>query len=900
MSTRMSIQTARDLRAVFFAVLVALAAAQAGAQTDATLNGTVQAEDGRGLSGATVLVVETQRSTSTDKVGGFSLRVRPGTYTLLATSPGYGVNQQQVTVEEGGEARVDLVLEKSLSQFGEELVVVGSRAQRTAIETPVPVDVLSAEALADTGQVETSKMIQFLAPSFNHSTSAISDGTDAVRPSTLRGLGPDQTLVLINGKRRHNSALVHVNGSVGRGTAGTDLNAIPAAALERVEILRDGASAQYGSDAIAGVMNLVLKSRIGTQVNLSGGQYFEGDGENLNANVNHGLRLGDNGFINFTLDYHDRGFTNRAGKDPRRIFNFLEQEYGQPALSDGTLDPREATYDRLNHRYGDSKQESLQFFVNSAIPINTTTEFYFFGGISDRDSESAGFNRLPSQGRTNILIHPEGHLPLINTKIDDRSLSLGLRKTFDRWSLDAGVTTGGNDFEFLISNSANTSLGAASPTRAGAGELKFYQNTLNVDFFGTMGSGKMPINVAFGFEAREDNYEIVAGEEASWIDGGVPDQFGARAPAGIQVFPGFRPSNEVDASRDSVAIYGDLEFNPTKKLLIGLAARYEDFSDFGDNVSGKLALRYEVNEKFALRGAVSTGFRAPSLHQQNFNNTSTQFVLVDGELQPLEVGTFRNGSAVANAFGVPRLKEETSVNYSAGFTLRPSERFSITADFFKVDIDDRVVISGQFAASNPAIAPILDPFGVNAAQFFTNAIDTETEGVDLVLAYFLPLVGDQSITFSAAANWNKTEVVGEVRTPAALENFGETLFDRRERAFIERGQPREHYNLAAKYSRGPFDAGLRFNKYGAVTTVESPSDPSIDQTFGSKWLTDLDFSYTLENGVKLSVGGNNVFDVFPDENRPEISFNGIFVYPRRTAPFGFNGGYYYARIGFTF
>lgn len=857
------------------------------AQVRGTISGTVTGPDGAPLSGALVLVIDVQRDTSTGRDGTYNLRVAPGTYSLLATVSGYEAAEKWVTVAADETATVDFTLARTLSQFGEELVVIGSRTARTAIETPVPVDVLSTEDIATSGQTETSRIIQFLAPSFNFSTSTISDGTDIVRPSTLRGLGPDQTLVLINGKRRHNSALVHVNGSIGRGTAGVDLNAIPAAAIERIEVLRDGAAAQYGSDAIAGVINLVLKSSPGTDVDLSAGETYEGDGETITASVNQGWVFGANNFVNVTAEYRDRGDTNRAGPDPR-------QQYRDPN------DPREATFDRLNHRYGDAASENFGLFLNASFGLGDDAEIYVFGGASEREGESGGFYRRALDARTVPEIHPDGFLPLIETEVEDASLAVGYRQSLGSWSLDASVTGGSNSFNFFISNSNNVSLGPSSPTSADAGTLNFDQTTINVDLFGSMNWGK-PVSLAFGAEYREDYYEIEAGEPASWIDGGFLDQYGEPGAPGIQVFPGFRPANEVDVSRHNVALYADLETNLTEAFLIGVAARFEDYSDFGNNLSGKLALRYAFGENFALRASTSTGFRAPSLHQSNFNNISTQFVLNDNnELVPLEVGTFRNGSAVANAFGVAPLEEETSFSYSFGFTSRPMERLSITADVFHIDIDDRIVISGQFTASNPQVAPILAPFNVNAAQFFTNAIDTETEGLDLVVAYFWPLGDKSSVSLTGAANWNETEVVGEVRTPPALAGLGETLFDRQQRVFVERGQPKEHYNLSARYTWGGFSSLIRFNKFGAVVTAESASDPSIDQTFTSKWLTDIDLAYRFQNGLTVAVGANNVFDEVPDENREEIAFNGIFPYPRRTAPFGFNGGYYYTRLTYTF
>jgi iron complex outermembrane receptor protein len=873
-------------------VLSVPAAALAG-----TVSGTVSDESGSPISGATVLVVQTGRDVSTGGDGSYSLTLAAGDYILLAAAGGYRTQEKSVTVADDGAESVDFSLVAALSAFGEELVVLGSRAARTATETPVPVDVLSPEDLENIGLSETSRMIQFLAPSFNFSTSTISDGTDIVRPSTLRGLGPDQTLVLVNGKRRHTSALVHVNGSIGRGTAGVDLNAIPPSAIDRIEILRDGAAAQYGSDAIAGVINVILKGGTDkTRVDFTAGQHYEGDGETTQVGVNHGWSVGDGGFFNVTAEYRDRGWTNRAGRDPRQIY---------ASLPDGSPDPREAGYDRLNHRYGDAESENMYLFLNGELPAGDGT-FYFFGGLSERDGESAGFNRLPGQTRTNTLLHPDGHLPLINTTVDDTSFSIGYRGSLgDKWSYDAGVVTGENEFNFFISNSANTSMWENSPTEADAGTLKFDQTTFALDLFGTVGKAF----VAAGFEYREDGYQIGAGEPASYISGGELNQFcrapwpqpdgrcGA-APAGIQVFPGFQPVNEVNASRDNIALYGDVEIPVSDRFLVGLAVRYEDYSDFGDTLDGKLTGRYELNDDFAIRGSVSTGFRAPSLHQSNLANISTQFVDVMGELLPVEVGTFRNPSPLTTVLGVPTLTEETSTSFSLGFTARPRDNVSITADVYSIDIDDRIVLSGRFSTSIPQVAPLLDSIGVGAGQFFVNALDTETEGLDLVIAYSTE-AGGGKVDLTGAFNWTSTNILN-VKTPPLLEGLGETLFNEIERVYLQESQPHQHYNLSARYSRGEFSGIVRANYFGKVASTESASDPARKQVFAGKWLTDLDLSWRFGGGFKVHVGANNIFDVFPDENIPSNSFNGIFVYPRRTAPFGFNGGYYYTRLSLEF
>ncbi len=856
-----------------------------------SLSGTINDVNGQPLEGAEVTVAELGLTQTTGADGRYGFDVAAGEYSLVVTLIGYLPQEQLASV--GAEpVTLDFQMRRVLPQFGQEVVVIGTRAARTALETPVPVDVLSAETIAESGQTETSRIIQFLAPSFNFSTSTISDGTDIVRPSTLRGLGPDQTLVLVNGKRRHNSALVHVNGSVGRGTAGVDLNSIPASAIEKIEILRDGASAQYGSDAIAGVLNIVLKDQTDyTDIQFTGGQTYKGDGETFVVSLNHGEKLGSRGFINMTGEWRDRGFTNRSGADPR-------QQY--LSLPDGSPDPREFTFNRINHRYGDAESRDVHFFFNSEVALGDRSDLYFFGGASARRGESAGFYRRSLDARNVPGKHPDGFLPMINTDVEDLSLATGFRHRFGSWAMDASITLGGNSFNFFISNSVNASLGPTSPPEADAGTLNFRQQTFNLDFFGKAGN----VNLAFGAEIRRDNYEIEAGDLASYVDGGVPDQFGGRAAAGIQVFPGFRPSNQVDESRRNIAGYVDAEIPVGENFLLALAGRGEHYNDFGGNVSGKVAGRYEFSPEFAVRGSVSNGFRAPSLHQAFFNNTSTQFVFsqATGELVPFEVGTFANNSPITKGFGVPELTEETSVSYSLGFTAQPAQGLSLTADVFKTDIDDRIVISGQFQAEpgGGPIADILLPFGANAVQFFTNAIDTETEGIDVVLAWFKPIADDASFSFTAAANWNRTNVVGTVKTPPVLAGLGETLFDRIERERVEYAQPRALYNISSKVQKAGFSGLIRFNYFGNVKTVESASNPNIDQVFEGEWLTDLEFAHRWRNGLRLALGAQNIFDVFPDRNRPEISFNGIFIYPRRTAPFGFNGGFWYTKVSYRF
>lgn len=777
-----------------------------------------------------------------------------------------------------------------------------AESKRSILSELKPGIVITFDQIDHMGYTETSRVIQYILPSFNSSVSTVSDGSDLVRPATLRGMQPDQVLVLINGKRRHNSALLHVNGSVGRGTSGVDLNAIPVNAIDRIEILQDSASSRYGSDAVAGVINIILKSDSDTtRVRLFEGQTFQSDGKTLVGSVFHGLSIGDKGYFNLAAQYRTRGLMNRAGEDSRQIFNYLEQVYGMPALRSGTLDPREQTYDRLNHRYGEPKSQDHYFFVNSEIPLSDREQFYLFGGFSNTQKETGMFNRLPSQSRTNILLFPEGHMPLMTGGILDVSLALGYRRQFSNWQLEAGLSGGLNRFALDMANSANSSLGVASPTEAELGALQYAQSAFTLDLDGSTDVGlASPLDIGLGLEVRLENYQIDQGEIASWVDGGVPDQFGGISPAGMQGFPGFRPTNEVSETRSVLAFYGNLGIKPIEELQLSLSSRFDQYKDLGGNLSGKAALGFTPVDGITLRGSVSTGFRAPSLQQMYFNSSSTQFVDVAGSLVPLTVGTFNSASGVSTALGFPELKAEKFLALTAGLVLKPKKDLAIQATLFKVDVQDRIIISGRFQASDPFLAPLLAPFGANTAQVLTNAVDTNTFGVDLSFSWTIPFGENHHLSLIALGNWNKTEIIGDAIVPSPLEGYQDTVLNRIDRIYIENGQPRQHYMLRGSYVNGRFFGELRFNYFGSVSATESMTNSDREQLFGGKWISDLELSYEILKGIRVAAGASNLFDVYPDENLTNNSFNGIFPYPRRNAPFGFMGGAYYARLSFGF
>jgi iron complex outermembrane receptor protein len=878
------------------ALLLAAAFAPALAAQNGTLSGRVtDAADGGPLAGAVVRLGGGPSATSGED-GGYRLAAPAGSYTVMVTRLGFTTQRLQVTLAAGAAQTLDVPMTES-AQLLEEVVAVGTRRpDRTVTDAPVPVDVLTAADIQATGLTETAQIIQRLAPSVNFPRATVSDGTDHVRPATLRGLAPDQVLVLVNGKRRHNSALVNVNGSVGRGSTAVDLNAIPASSIERIEILRDGAAAQYGSDAIAGVINIVLKQGGRREALLSAGQTTEGDGRVLQLAGTGGRDFGERGYVTLSLELRDRENTNRSLPDTR-------QQYFNG-------DPRNNNRAVVNHRQGDSDSRDAGAFLNAAIPLGAVVEAYAFGGLSRRDGEAAGFFRRANDARTVRSLHPDGFLPLISTTIIDGSGVAGVRGTAAGFRYDLSGVYGRNTFAFDVLNSNNVSMGNASPTDFYAGTLRFDQTTVNLDLSRALPLG-LPeaVNVAFGAEYRRDGYGIQAGDEASYKNGGVlildGPSAGQLAAVGAQVFPGFRPSDAKDVSRHNWAGYVDVEVAPVRGLLLNVAGRYEDYSDFGSTSDGKVAARLQVLPTLALRGAVGTGFRAPSLGQSYFSSTATNFLVINGVNTPVDVRTFPAGSPEAAVLGATPLQPEESVNYSVGAAWEPARDLSLTVDAYRIDIDDRIVFSENFTGT--AIRQLFEAagfVGVTGGRFFTNAIDTRTTGVDVVLQYARPL-GAGMLRFTGGGNLTKTEVLTDsVVTPAQLVGLGEVLFGRVERGRLEKGQPRSSLNLALNYAVDRLTVNLNNRRFGEVSvfgTAPVGSPTNTDQTFGARWITDLDVGYRLRGGLTASVGANNLLGVYPEQNfrsptGADNSNAGIFPY-NQVSPFGFNGTFYYVRLG---
>jgi len=763
-----------------------------------------------------------------------------------------------------------------------EVVVTGTRvADRSRLDTLAPVDVLQTESLERQGTTELAQALSTAAPSLNFPRPAIADGSDHIRPAALRGLAPDQTLVLVNSKRRHQSALVNVNGAIGRGSAAVDLNAIPLAAIERVEVLRDGASAQYGSDAIAGVINLQLrKAREGGNATITYGEYHTDvdtasdhrsvtDGATFTASGWTGLALGTDGFVTLSAEYRDRDPTSR-----------------------GDLDTR-VTPARVTSRYGDSAVKDTTFYVNAGVPLSDSWDLYGWAGYQQRDGQSAA-NFRPFNNIGNVVaIYPNGFLPFITTDIDDTTVAIGTKGDIGGWDADFSLVYGDNKVDYGVENSVNASFGALSPTKFEAGVMEYDQLVADVSFVRALEMGSLPLNVAFGVEGRRETYSIEAGDPFSYQRGQV-----TTAPPGSQGFPGFQPSNAVDQDRTAYSAYLDLESQLTQQFLASVAVRGEHYSDFGNAITGKLSLRYDFNAAFALRGTVASGFRAPGLQQEYFTATSTNFIAG----VPFEVGTFPATSAIARNLGAKDLDAEESMNYSLGAVFRTGG-FEATIDAYRIDIDDRIVLSENL--NSAAVQPLIAPFNVTAARFFINGVDTKTQGVDVVLRQRLHTQSAGKYEFTLSGNYNKTEVekLPSTSVLSALQP-PPVLFGPINVRTFEEGTPKEKVAASVDWSTdvgfGDIGAVLKATYYG--DTVEPSATPgstvisSID--IGAHTLVDLALRAGIGKSLGFTVGVDNAFDEYPNPVIPFLNGTGALGFSRYS-PFGFNGRFFYGRVSYN-
>jgi len=858
--------------------------------------------------GATIIIKGTTRGTSSDAEGKFTLEASTGD-VLEITFLGYQFTSLTVTAENN----YNITMEEDLKQLSE-VVVVGSRNQnRTILESPVPIDVINVSSLASTlGKVEINQILQYAAPSFNATKQSGADGADHIDPASLRGLGPDQTLVLVNGKRRHQSSLVNLFGTRGRGNSGTDLNAIPATSIKRIEILRDGASAQYGSDAIAGVVNIVLKdgndglsggltygaysTAVGdgweqetgeTLWNVEGKNRLDGktrkyDGNTVKFDLNYGVPIGDKGgYANFTTEYLNKERTLRPGFSWR-------QGYGTAAV------------------------EGFNFMVNSAVPMGKNSEFYFNGGSNLRYTSANAFSRdsyANGDNRSVPSLYPDGFTPRITSNIRDVSASAGIRHTMaNGWKLDFSNTFGKNNFHYYIVNSNNASMKTASPTDFDAGGHSLTMNVINLDFskyYKEIASG---LNLAFGLEHRAERFTIFAGEKASYsvydvngiaitnpaIQDPAVDDNGDVLPGGSQGFPGYSPDNAVDRGRTNFGLYGDAELNVTEDFLVSGALRFENYSDFGKTINYKIATRYNFSDVFSLRGSVSSGFRAPSLAQLHYNLLFNNIVAGESQLTLLSSNT----STVTKSFGIGPLKRERALNASVGFTVKKGG-FSASVDFYSITVKDRITLTDNFDATGLGIP------GLEKAQFFANGVDTKTQGLDVVLSYVHQINNKSKITFNLSGNYNHLDI--EKIHNGDLNVY--TFYGPFAQAYLKAAAPK--YKIAGniEYTISKFTVNLFATQFSQVILQDDQwlaSPPTTDaeaealfpvatDTYKKKMTVDLSLSYAFTPKFSLTIGSTNMFNKYPTPQFDGWTDQGGMM---DSVQMGSDGRYVFGRVGF--
>ncbi|QCK15611.1 TonB-dependent receptor [Mangrovivirga cuniculi] len=850
--------------------------------------------------GASVQVQGTTRGTVTETDGSFSIKASIG-QTLVISFIGYETIEVEVTTKNN----YNIILIEDISTL-ESVVVVGSRGRpRTVIESPVPIDNIDASELMASGQPNIEKMIAYRVPSYNTSNQTISDATAHFDPSELRNLGPSRTLVLLNGKRKNQSALVYVNDTPGKGEVGVDMKSIPTAAIERVEVLRDGAAAQYGSDAIAGVINVVLKDNTKGSANFTTGISEQGDGFMYDLSINKGFKFSENTTLNLTASYYHQDETNRAGEPGEDPLFGIESD--DPDWSDWL----EANPD-LGMIVGQPEFDKASFYGNFASNYaNDKGQFYAFGGYTYRQGKSFALYRAPYwiTDDAGLLTPPgetyDGFQPTFETDIDDYTFTIGNKYELGEWRTDLSLTTGGNSVGYTIGNTINVDLLPNSPTSFDAGAYSFGTTIGNLDISRTFDN----LEFYFGTEIRREVFEVEAGQPESYEGGGA------------QSFPGLQPGNALKEDRSNIGVYAGADWDATKNFLVGAAIRYENYSDFGSNVSWKVNARQLFAEgNGAIRASLSTGFRAPSLHQIYLSNVQT---LVSGGTVSNQ-GTFNNVDPVIKALGVPALDAETSFNISAGITYRFSEKFSVSADYYNITIDDRVLFTGEIgfddddATTNP-VEQILIDNNVTSIKFFVNALDTRTQGVDIIADYTNIIIGDGTLDLILSMNYNKTSIEGSIEAPGVIGEEGYDIFNRKEQSRVTTARPNTKVLFGINYEVGKFGATLNNTYFGEVTwrhfdnglngaplgpggTPLPTEDAAYDQVFAGKVITDLILDYDIVDRLNVNVTVNNLLDVYPDEIDTKGDFvtdlGGRFRYPWEVNQFGFMGRFY--KIGFIY
>ncbi len=926
-------------------ILIVTSYLPASAQKRSITGKVIDASNNNPIAGVSIRVKSTGNGTTTNDAGSYTIEAS-ATDVLEITIVGYFPQSLNVN----GRTEINISMGSAATDLSEVVLVGTRRAGRVKTETPVPVDVVNVGQVAlPTARMDLTSIINYSAPSFNYNKQSGSDGADHVDLATLRGLGPDQTLVLINGKRRHQTAFVAVFGTRGRGNSGTDLSAIPIGSIDRVEILRDGASAQYGSDAIAGVINIVLKKNVNHfSANIGHSAYHDKefnpsfeeeynqyiehgkiDGNAVTVNANYGLPVGKKGgFINLTVNFLKTGKTFRQALDTN-------------------AGSKDFMYTNIYRRaHGDASLTNVGGFANTEIPLGTgRTSFYAFGGYTHKSSDAYAFtrnfsarpDRFPTDMSGNIILVPgiiktaaDGEQyfnPHIQTKVYDASLAAGVKGiTGSNWNWDISNTVGKNNFHFYGDETFNASLGP-NQTHFDDGGFNFLQNTLNVNFSKEIPGIASGFNLAVGAEYRYERYKIFAGEEASYKN---YDPTGNKA-TGSQGFPGYQPDDEVAADRSNVGVYVDAEMDITDRFLVSGAVRVENYSDFGFTHNYKFATRFKAANNLNLRGSVSTGFRAPSLQQINFSSTFT--TVQAGTIAEVKIAP--NYSPITMAAGIPELQQEKSVNGSLGFSWRPISELIVTVDGYWVRVKDRIVISGQFDGSDPALDPFLRSemarLNVSLAQFFANAVNTTNKGIDVVVEYNKRM-NKGALKVLLTGNIQDMDI-DNINVPPKLngtQDLRATFLTEREQKFILASAPNSKFGLNLEHAIRKLTIGARLTYFGKVTILgygdgtasdfnppfnrgdlyafvpaDDDSRPVKDEfIYGGKLTTDLYVSCKITKNITFFWGIDNIFNVHPDlginPNARGWAFNNETGGPWDAVQMGGNGRRIFARLAFNF
>ncbi len=818
-----------------------------------TISGKIVDTKGGAVPFATIVEENTSNGTTSNEQGYFEFKISKLPTTLTTSFVGFATKQQYVTSE------TDILITlKEESQALDEIVVTGNRTKpRTILDSPVPVDNIGAKELTSSGKTNIEEMLTFKVPSFNSQNQAISDATAHYDPADLRGLGPSRTLVLVNGKRKNQSAQVYLNRTPGKGEVGTDLKSIPTAAIDHIEVLRDGAAAQYGSDAIAGVINIILKKNTDySTFTTKAGVTKEGDGFNFRSDFNTGFTFGNGGSANVTLGYSTQKLTNRAGT---------------PGVADlpGDARPNEIQWAQenpdLGMHVGQPDMEKKDLEVNLTHPLSNNAELYSFHAYTTRNGRSFAYYRAPYWRRdvadAEFITRSEdfkGYQPTFETLIKDYLDATGIKFRFaEGWDVDASLTYGANSVSYTVNNSINRDYLAdhgTSPRTFHPGGYRLQNVVGNIDVTGELSE---QVSLAMGLEWKNEYFNAFEGDPLSYYKGGSDS------------FAGIKPAEAGAWNRSNFAGYAQIDYDISDAFLLGVAGRYEDYSDFGSNFSWKVNGRYKLGSNGALRASYSTGFRAPTLHQRYLTNS--QYIIVAGSSEPLLQGTLANDNSAVKALGVPSLFAETSKNVSAGLTYKFNRNFSASFDFYQIKVDDRVLFSSQIGSldgnldGSDAVEQILIDNNVVAVQFFINAGNTKTTGADVVVNY----KNDGGFKASLAANFNKT-TLDAITTPTALASGGYNIFDRQEQGLITNSRPKSKVILGLNQEIDKWNFGLDNTMFGKVT-ITHPQSGGVDQELGSKVVTDFHLTYNLTDKITMNAVVNNLFDVYPDPTDPSTN-----------------------------